>query len=420
MKKLFELKEHESLQGVGPSKSFDGMKLVEWKKPMDNCPSGYYASYIIGAEWTKDMECSVVVTPKKGMENIDFVSMFYYCFSTGLDAKRFAEIYTINADQPPIEIKGVNFPIGILTVMHFLSVVSHIRCLKKGYKSRTVNLKKIRGHVDILKNDRINISQHRYHSIYCEYNEYDVNIPENRIIKKALLFAKKYLKQSYLTGKGGALVNTLYAKCKTKFADVSSEVNIDQIKETRYHKLFKEYGEALRLAKMILKQYDYNIRNVAVDDTKVIPFTIDMSLLYEHYVYGLLYEAYHETIVYQYIGYKDTQPDFLFCSKDFKAILDTKYIPKYDNEPLETYVIRQLSGYSRDICILKRLGYVDITEESPTPSTPCVIIYPTESDKGDNPFLETSLQRLCTNRVPELSQFYKIAVPIPIIKTNNN
>lgn len=411
MKKTFELKEHEYLQGVDYSKSFDGMKLIEWKKPMDNCPLGYYASYIIGAEWTKDREHSVVVTPKRGMENVDFVSMFYYCFSTGLDAKRFAEIYTINADQPPIEIKGVNFPVGILTVVHFLSVVSHIRCLKKGYKSRTVNLKKIRGHVDILKNDRINISQHRYHSIYCEFNDYDVNIPENRIIKKALLFAKKYLKQSHLTGKGGVLVNSLYAKCKTKFADVSSEVNIDQIKETRYHKLFKEYGEALRLAKMILKQYDYNIRNVAVDDTKVIPFTIDMSLLYEHYVYGLLYEAYKENVRYQFKSERG-YPDFLYCSADYKAIVDTKYIPRFESDNIDLYIIRQLSGYGRDKEVLNELGIVDVENASPVP---CVIVYPSEGQTMANPFKNVDFKSLVSNEEDGVVKFYKIEVPLPTV-----
>ena len=87
-----------------------------------------------------------------------------------------------------------------------------------------------------------------------------------------------------------------------------------------------------------------------------LPFVLDMSLLYEHYVYGLLYEAYNGKVTYQFSG-ATGYPDFLYSSNGFNAILDTKYIPKYENQPLDTYVIRQLSGYGRDLAILKRLGY---------------------------------------------------------------
>ena len=140
-----------------------------------------------------------------------------------------------------------------------------------------------------------------------------------------------------------------------------------------------------------------------------------MSLLYEHYVYGLLYEAYRNNIEYQYKG-KTGFPDFLYRSNGFKAILDTKYIPKYESGSLDTYVVRQLSGYSRDIPILKRLGYTDITEESPTPSVPCVIIYPEKAGTYKNPFIGKQLSDLCTNRVRRLSQFYKISIPIPVME----
>lgn len=90
-----------------------------------------------------------------------------------------------------------------------------------------------------------------------------------------------------------------------------------------------------------------------------------MSLLYEHYVYGLLHDAYGDKVLYQVKG-RTGYPDFLYKSHDFKAILDTKYIPKYDESYLlDNYVVRQLSGYSRDLPILQKLGYNEIDEESP-------------------------------------------------------
>lgn len=378
---------------------------------MQNCPLGYYASYIIGAEWTKDYSHSFVVTPKKGAENIDFVSMFYYCFSSGLDSKAFSKIYTINIGAPPIKVNGTSFPIGLLTIVHFLSVVNRIRCLKSGYKTKTDNLRKIRGHVDILKNDKVNISQHKYDYIYCHFNEYDVDIPENRIIKKALMFAQKYLKQTHFSGGNLDKIKTLFAKCNTKFINVSPNVKVDQIKETRYHKLFKDYGEALRLAKMILKQYDYNIKKVSNDNDSVIPFTIDMSLLYEHYVYGLLNEAYKGRVKYQFkseTGY----PDFLYYSSNYKAILDTKYIPRFEEDKIDKYIIRQLSGYGRDKLILNELGFKDFKK---APTIPCIILYPSEKSGTSNPF-KSDLELIEKVEVDGIIEFYKIAVPVPIIQ----
>ncbi len=139
-----------------------------------------------------------------------------------------------------------------------------------------------------------------------------------------------------------------------------------------------------------------------------------MSLLYEHYVFGLLYQAYNNKISYQSKG-KTGYPDFLFKSDSYRAILDTKYIPKYDDMSLDTYVIRQLCGYARDIRILKKIGYEDIDEKSDIPNVPCIIIYPEEGDLFCNPFIGNQLENLCGKPEKGILHFYKISVPLPTI-----
>lgn len=210
-------------------------------------------------------------------------------------------------------------------------------------------------------------------------------------------------------------VKRLILRNLAKFDNVGDDVSIYSIGQTHSSKLFREYAEAIRLAKIILRHFDYSITKVGEHEDKVPPFVLDMSLLYEHYVYGLLYEAYHEKISYQFSG-ETGFPDFLYRSRDFKAILDTKYIPKYEKTKLDTYVVRQLSGYSRDLSVLKYLGYKDIDEEAPTPPVPCVIIYPTEGQRIFNPFKDKALQEICTHNVKNLSMFYKLDVPVPTIK----
>lgn len=411
------LQEHEQLKINGQpveydSKRYGNLNLIKWDKPMENSPWGYYASFKIGAEWIDNQE-SLVVTTKRGMENIDFLGMFMTCFYSDLAVESFSKIYSIHSDQPAINAPSLKGIITPLIVLHFLGVVSRIKTLKKGYVRHSENLKKVKGRIRIIKNERTNIALKRYDRIFCEYDEYSVDIPENRILKKALLFAQRLLSgmkyhHSYNT------IHQKLAKSLALFENVSSNVEIRDIKFIKSHKLFKDYAEAIYLAKQILSHFDYSISKVGDTGNGVVPFVLDMSLLYEHYVYGLLYEAYKDKITYQYKG-ETGYPDFLYCSNSFKAILDTKYIPKYEREKLDTYVIRQLSGYSRDITILKKLGYNDIQEDSKTPTVPCVIIYPEESNRGKNPFKGKQLKEICTNRVRKLSQFYKIAIPIPVI-----
>ena len=82
---LCTLREHERIKDINERDDrFDRLKLVSWDKPMDNAPSGYYASYKIGAEWIDQNE-ALVVTTKCQMENIDFLSMFTSCFAADID-----------------------------------------------------------------------------------------------------------------------------------------------------------------------------------------------------------------------------------------------------------------------------------------------------------------------------------------------
>jgi 5-methylcytosine-specific restriction enzyme subunit McrC len=416
---LAPLQEHERLfneegQPVGFDERFKNLELIQWCKPTEDSPWGYYASFKIGAEWM-ERDKPLVVTAKRGMENIDFLRMFMTCFTSDLAVDSFAEIYKIDLDKPAIKAPGLNSIVSPLIVLHFLGVVNRIKSLKKGYVHRQENLKKVKGHIKLLKNERTNIASKRYDRIYCEYDEYSVDIPENRILKKALQFSLGLINSMSSNQTAYPEVKRLILRNLAKFDNVGDDVSIYSIGQTHSSKLFREYAEAIRLAKIILRHFDYSITKVGEHEDKVPPFVLDMSLLYEHYVYGLLYEAYHEKISYQFSG-ETGFPDFLYRSRDFKAILDTKYIPKYEKTKLDTYVVRQLSGYSRDLSVLKYLGYKDIDEEAPTPPVPCVIIYPTEGQRIFNPFKDKALQEICTQKVKNLSMFYKLDVPVPTIK----
>ena len=102
----------------------------------------------------------------------------------------------------------------------------------------------------------------------------------------------------------------------------------------------------MSLAKYIIKRYDYSMVSEKRDmTTKIPPFWVDMPLLFEHYIGGILAKSYPDDIIYQAKG-KTGFPDFI--SKTAQAILDTKYKPQLDKNTPETDIIRQLAGYSRD------------------------------------------------------------------------
>jgi 5-methylcytosine-specific restriction enzyme subunit McrC len=329
----------------------------------------------------------------------------------------FAEIYNIDSEAPVIHAPSLKGVLSPLIVLHFLGVVSRIKSLKKGYVHYSENLKKVKGHIQVMKNERKNIASKRFDRVFCDFDEYTVDIPGNRLIKKALLFSSQILRTITENHSIGNRCKMMLSKSLALFENVSAEVQIKEVSLIKGHKLFSEYNEAVRLAKLILRRYDYSISKTSSLDENVPPFTLDMSLLYEHYVYGLLNEAYGDKISYQFNG-KTGFPDFLYCATGFKAILDTKYIPKYESSSLDNNVIRQLSGYSRDIPILHHLGYEDIDEESPIPNVPCVIIYPKEGRDVKNPFTNKSLRDLCTTPVRKLARFYKVCVPLPVMGSN--
>ena len=76
---------------------------------------------------------------------------------------------------------------------------------------------------------------------------------------------------------------------------------------------------------------------------------------------------------------------------------------------LDTYIVRRLSGYSRDKWIFPT---------KPESNIPCVIIYPVEG-KEENPFRNKQLEDFFNVEDRSLWNFHGIAVPLPLLNDNN-
>lgn len=405
------------------------------------CKDIYKASYLIGAQWIREYgkrgekkgqinkTYAVVVSPK--FMNIDYSDMFMTCLRSGIESESFSKLYSIDFESKDglIYAPSVVAALNPLLISHFLTLVENLlkKGLKKGYVYRNDNLKKPKGRIDIRKNERKNIIQKRYDRVYCNYTEYSVDIPENRIIKKALIFVKKMLS---LDNNCSSVHMLMLRKALNAFYEVSDQINVSEIKQVKSNKLFKDYPETIRLAKMILKRYGYSISNVSQKSKEVPPFWIDMAGLFEHYVLVKLKQKYGDRVLYQRDKGVDGnefkfawRPDFLLkvgenSSEDIPMIIDSKY--KYDTAKEND--IRQLSGYAREMGILRELGVKDEDNSN----IPCVLIYPYIPNKSeinkaqshDKTFDKIRLTKteIIGCEVEGFKDFYKILMEVPLLK----
>ena len=368
--------------------------------------AGYYTTYVIGAQWFDDEE-PLVVTPKAGCSKIDFLQLFSRCLQAGFELEAFSEIYGIDMEQPRIKAPELQSVLSPLIVVHFLSVVRAIvqGGLKKDYIQREENLKKVKGHISVLRHERTNVLRKRPDKVFCRYQEYSVDIPENRLLKKALNFVRQLLQTLPHSESRSSLEHTLN-QCLSAFAHVSDEIEVWELKHLKHQKLFRTYSEAIRLAQLILRRYDYSLTNIQSSEEDCPVFWLDMPLLYEHYILGLLREAYEDQILYQAKG-STGYPDFICL--DPRLVIDTKYIPSLGSKSkISSDIIRQLAGYARDRKLFKKC---------PTEHIPCLVIYPEEGSEG-NPFRDKPLRKLLYEIEEEKSAwgFYRLAVPLPTLR----
>nr|WP_321373184.1 hypothetical protein [uncultured Bacteroides sp.] len=379
----------------------------------------YEASYFIGVDWLSD-NLSIAVTPK--MSNINYIKMFLCALELDLSSEYFSHIYGIDFDKKEIVCEGVKDQITPLLIIHFLSIIKQLvkRGLKKDYVLLEQNLSsKVKGHILISKNIKKNVISQRLDRTYCRFQEYTVDHPENRLLKKALLFVEQFLTHSPELNNGNRLRTELNASL-AHFEAVDDQIEISQIRTIANNKLYREHTEAIRLAKQILKRFSYSIHEIRSSQAKVPAFWIDMSRLYEVYVYSLLHKAYGSEIEFQVPGYRQTAVDFI--KKDQMIIIDTKYKPHYaDGNRGIVDDIRQISAYARDEKILKKL-LGNQYEREIVPN--CLIIYPekdqnlvdSEDEEKDKEIYAFEEKDILKEAVPikAFNKFYKLSVPLPI------
>ena len=366
------------------------------------------ASYFIGAAWLVSDELAVVVTPK--VPDIDFVQMFLSALEvdTQKESNYFAQCYGIQFDEPSIETNEELNQLTPLLVLHFLSLLERLvkHGLKKDYLLHEENLKaKVKGRILFGKHLKTNVFQQRSDRMYCQYQEYTDDIPENRLLKKALLFSERILDRCDSLKRQSQYpdLQLRLNRLKASFSHISDDIEPYQVQKLSSNKLFKGYKEAIRVAKMILRRFDYSIREASSEQHSTPPFWIDMARLYEMWVLHRLQKLGINPIMFQEAGFYGRQvADFVI--REENLILDAKYKPKYVEDWVDIDDIRELSGNARDDRLLPNLP----EDYSPR----CIILYPGNTDelKPESDILFEQQGK----KIPHYRNFFKISVPLPI------
>lgn len=229
------------------------------------------AHYYIGASWYKANEIAFIV---KSKVDVDYVKLFMTALemSSENEAAYFSNYYYIDFEKPAIKTKTLDNVITPLLILHYISLLKHLvsKGLKKGYVVREENLQsKIRGRILLQKHLTKNIFAKREDRVYCRFQEFTEDIPENRILKKALSFSVRFINQYESFRSHLQELTPLLSVIGSAFENVSEDVTIAQVTKVNAGKIFRHYEAAIKVAKLILRHFDYSI-DKASDETQEV------------------------------------------------------------------------------------------------------------------------------------------------------
>lgn len=373
-------------------------------------PYLFETSYFVGVDWIVENELPIYVKPKldDDTSEVNYVKMLFDVLKEPENYNHLDQLCEINFEKPSITIEQKQDLLTPLLLIQYINILKKIvqKGLKKSYYTVTNNLNaKIKGKILINETIKKNHFNNKMLFNYCQYTEFGINSIENKILKKALVFSIAAMQN--IRGVDISTLNGLVNYIQPAFINVDSEVNIEELKSIKPNKLYKEYEQALKFAKHILKKYGYNISTINATLINTPPFWIDMSKLFELYVFSKLKErfTYHKEVTYhQKFNY--LEPDFIVNTNDgvTKMVVDAKYKPQYQDGNVSTEDIRQISGYAR---LKKIYKFLEFEEDK---IIDCLVIYSNQSAnrkdfKGDNFKIEEE---------KEYNRFFKIGIELPI------
>lgn len=373
-------------------------------------------SYFVGLDWIAKDELAVQVLPKMndGFE-VDYLRMLHEALSDTENFDHLQDLITIRFDQPSILIDQQHDWLSLFLITMFIHLLQKIvrKGLKRSFYLVEENLhNKVKGRISVGRTVKLQQMKGHVTDNVCQYQVYDVDTPENRVLKKALRFCMKQL-ESYQKAFDTKVVMDRARYCLPYFERVSDDVSIKAIQSCKCNPVFKDYAQALEFAQLLLKRFGYNISSLGSVQVATPPFWIDMSKLFELYVFQRLREVFTERNEVRYhlkANYQEL--DYLLQPHSWAEpyVIDAKYKPRYKDGSISKEDAREVAGYARLSKIYRLLG---LNEETALPIK-CLIVYPDQSQ--DEHFGFDNRSEPAFERIPEYVRIYRVGIKLPVIQ----
>ncbi|MEP6673947.1 MAG: hypothetical protein ABJA78_02285 [Ferruginibacter sp.] len=372
-----------------------------------------YSNYFVGVDWLVPGDAAVYVEPKlnKEKEQVDFLGMLIQSFEAPENLNELEGLFQVDYDKPWIAIPEQKDLLSPILIVQFLKLVQAIvrKGLKKSYYRVTENLNsRIKGKILVAQQIKANIVKNRLTKTICNYQEYGINTTENQFLKLVLEFVSSYLNQKgqFFSGDQSLQLRNILYYCLPAFERVDTLGQTHTVLDIKNNVFFREYKEAIRIGGYILKRFSFNINKTGQSQTSTPPFWIDMSKLFELYVFGKLKKLFPEpkAVTYhdRFLGNKET--DILIKAAEKKCVVDCKYKPSYHNGSPSLEDKRQVVGYTRLKAIYDKLE-IDYNKV-----IKALIIYSNQkcSDEIDKEKMFDD-----ENKINEYIEFYKVGIKLP-------
>lgn len=377
-------------------------------------------SYFVGVDWIKEEEVAVQVSPKlnDGFE-IDYVRMLNEALNEPDNYEHLKDLLTIHFEKPSICIRQQQDLLSIFLITEYLNVLHRIvrKGLKRSYYrvEETLN-NKVKGRIQVGRTIQRSLAKGRITDNVCRYQVYDIDSPENRILKKALAFCRKQV-GVFRNALDTSVLERKIRQIKPYFERVSDEISVKSMRTFKGNPVFKEYYTAVEYAQLLLRRFSYDITLAGKKEIDTPPFWIDMSKLFELYVYSKLRAVFTGRKEVQY-HVKERRQELDYLLKPAKwaepYVVDAKYKPRYrEREYIPIDDAREVSGYARLSGVYRELN-MDADAVAPIK---CLIIYPDQKEEERFTFSKTVEPQF--EEVSGYVRFYKVGIKLPVIALKN-
>ena len=231
----------------------------------------------------------------------------------------------------------------------FLSEVESIvnRGIKHFYSNSEENQKFLKGRLLFSQQVKLNVT--RADRFYVEFDEFKANIPQNKIIKTALI----YINSKSKSVKNKSRILDLMALFEE--VDVSKNIVSDLAKLNGQNRLFNYYETVLNWARLFLEGKSFTSYKGKYLNTAIL---FPMELLFESYVAHKLKRQYPELNIItqdrQYFLLTDLllkqskfriRPDIVIKTNGLLIIADTKWKVIDQSQSSKNYLISQSDMY---------------------------------------------------------------------------